>query len=72
MNQKNELIKRFGIMTHLEGGAFAESYCLSWLIDNQEGEQRAASTRIYFLLGQGEFSAFHRLSCILKTSRFYL
>lgn len=61
MNQKNELIERFGMMSHPEGGAFVETYRSSLLVPNHEANERAASTGIYFLLGRGEFSAFHRI-----------
>jgi predicted cupin superfamily sugar epimerase len=59
---KNKLIERFGMMRHPEGGAFVETYRSDVRV-LAEGrlESRTASTAIYFLLGAGEFSAFHRI-----------
>ncbi|MBC7531257.1 MAG: cupin domain-containing protein [Oligoflexus sp.] len=61
MNQKNAIIKRFGMVHHPEGGAFVETYRSSLLVANQEANERVASTGILFLLGRDEFSAFHRI-----------
>jgi predicted cupin superfamily sugar epimerase len=52
---------------HVEGGAFKETYRSPWLL-RQSGlppamkGDRHASTGIYFLLEEGEFSAFHRIA----------
>jgi predicted cupin superfamily sugar epimerase len=56
------LIDRFRMTRHPEGGAFAEIH-RSPLPVSAKGFDglRAASTGIYFLLGRGEFSAFHRI-----------
>lgn len=47
---------------HPEGGAFVETYRsdVSVTADGFSGA-RSASTSIYFLLGRGEFSGFHRI-----------
>ena len=62
MMNKEQIIDRFGMTRHPEGGAFVETY-RSDLAVTAEGfpGPRAASTGIYFLLGRGEFSAFHRI-----------
>jgi len=59
---RDELFRRLGMTAHPEGGAFAEIY-RSGLEISPAGFDgpRSASTSIYFLLGQGEFSAFHRI-----------
>jgi uncharacterized protein len=59
---RDELIDRFKMTRHPEGGAFVEIY-RSGLSVEAAGFQgrRAAATAIYFLLGRGEFSAFHRI-----------
>jgi predicted cupin superfamily sugar epimerase len=59
---KNKLIEQFGMTLHPEGGAFVESYRSSVkVLAEGRMEARTASTAIYFLLGAGEFSAFHRI-----------
>ncbi|HJT73912.1 MAG TPA: cupin domain-containing protein [Chitinophaga sp.] len=55
------------LQSHVEGGAFRETYRSDWLFPKSQlpaGMQgsRNASTGIYFLLEQGEFSAFHRIA----------
>lgn len=59
---RDELIAHFKMTRHPEGGAFVEHY-RSDLSVSAAGfpGPRAASTGIYFLLGRGEFSAFHRI-----------
>lgn len=55
------------LITHVEGGAFKETYRSAMVLpqqiltDEHKGD-RAASTSIYFLLEYGEFSAFHRIA----------
>lgn len=61
-----ELITRFGLTPHPEGGYFRESYRSPELIPRVglpkrfKGE-RSYGTAIYFLLEQGNFSAFHKI-----------
>lgn len=59
---KDDLIRKFQLIAHPEGGAFAESYRASSDV-TADGfpAKRSASTAIYFLLLQGEISAFHRI-----------
>ncbi|HEY9257835.1 cupin domain-containing protein [Chitinophaga sp.] len=55
------------LQSHVEGGAFRETYRSEWVLDmttlpaGMTGN-RNASTCIYFLLEEGEFSAFHRIA----------
>ena len=52
---------------HVEGGAFREVYRSELIIPRKslplffQGD-RSASTHIYFLLAEGQFSAFHRIA----------
>lgn len=46
---------------HVEGGSFRETYRAPLVLQQPAGP-RAASTGIYFLLEDGEFSAFHRIA----------
>jgi predicted cupin superfamily sugar epimerase len=60
-------IDKLGLTPHVEGGAFREVYRSELLIPRSalplffRGD-RAASTSIYFLLAEGQFSAFHRIA----------
>lgn len=61
-----KLIEQFGLQPHPEGGWYKETYRSRETIPaNALPErflgQRAFSTAIYFLLEQGNFSAFHRI-----------
>lgn len=50
----NEIIRLLGMKAHPEGGQYAETY-------RTQGEGRAASTAIYYLLQADEISAWHRV-----------
>lgn len=59
--------KTLQLMQHVEGGSFRETYRAPLVIDHEalpEGfaGARNASTAIYFLLEDGDFSAFHRIA----------
>jgi hypothetical protein len=59
-------IQRLGLTKHVEGGAYKETYRSPELLPHSAiGEafkgDRNASTAIYFLLEQGQFSALHRI-----------
>lgn len=60
-------IERLSLTPHVEGGAFREVYRSELTIPRSnlplffQGD-RSASTAIYFLLAQGQFSAFHRIA----------
>lgn len=54
-------ISRLQLTTHVEGGSFCEYYRSPLLVDTAKGK-RNSCTGIYFLLEQGQFSAFHRIA----------
>ena len=58
-----EVILRYGLRPHPEGGHFREVYRSARRLSALPGDsrERAAVTAIYFLLSGGEFSAFHRV-----------
>ncbi len=54
-------IDQLGLQPHPEGGYYREIYRSSCQIKPQPGLKRAAATHIYYLLGQGDRSCFHRI-----------
>ncbi len=61
-----ELVERFQLLPHPEGGYYRENYRSEETISQNALPQRFSggrqfSTAIYFLLEQGNFSAFHRI-----------
>ena len=60
-----ELIRRFGLEPHPEGGYYSETYRADNLVRRDGASDadgtRAASTAIYFLLAEGAYSAWHRI-----------
>lgn len=61
-----QLIKQYCLQPHPEGGWFKETYKSTEIISasalpERFGAPRVFSTAIYFLLEQGNFSAFHRI-----------
>jgi uncharacterized protein len=57
-----ELVAALGLMPHPEGGHYRETFRAPPLPFDLPGKgSRAASTAIYYLLGAGDFSAFHRV-----------
>jgi predicted cupin superfamily sugar epimerase len=58
-------IKYLQLLPHPEGGYYKESYRSSGILPSSclpgFGGNRSFSTAIYFLLEQGDFSAFHRI-----------
>jgi uncharacterized protein len=60
-----ELIRRFGLEPHPEGGYYSETYRADTFVRrdgaNDADGTRAASTAIYFLLAEGAYSAWHRI-----------
>lgn len=60
-------LDKLQLTRHVEGGAFREVYRSALIIPRKslplffQGD-RAASTHIYFLLAEGQFSAFHRIA----------
>jgi len=53
----DQLIDELGLQPHPEGGHFCETF----RDDPQEGQERAPSTAIYYLLKAGERSHWHRV-----------
>jgi len=60
--QKDELIRRFDLLPHPEGGFFRETYRSKAAVCREGSEgMRCASTAIYYLLADGAHSAWHRI-----------
>jgi predicted cupin superfamily sugar epimerase len=62
----HQYIEYLQLQPHPEGGYFKETYRAEGIISkaclpNQIGGDRSFSTAIYFLLQQGDFSAFHKI-----------
>ncbi len=62
----NDIITHYSMQPHPEGGYYKETYRAAELIAHSAlptrfGGDRSFSTAIYFLLPQGNFSAFHRI-----------
>jgi predicted cupin superfamily sugar epimerase len=60
------LVERFQLEPHPEGGFFRETWRTSEIVPgaalpSRFGGDRSISTAIYFLIGGGHFSAFHRI-----------
>ena len=59
---RDELIRRFGLQPHPEGGYFRETYRAASKVKREGSEEtRTASTAIYYLLCDGAHSAWHRI-----------
>jgi uncharacterized protein len=59
---KDDLIRRFELQAHPEGGYFRETYRSAAKVNREvAGETRSASTAIYYLLCDGAHSAWHRI-----------
>ena len=66
MSIVNQLIQQYNLQKHPEGGWYAQTYKSDELVRSAALPQRfngdrSFSTAIYFLLEQGNFSAFHRI-----------
>ena len=59
-NIKDDIIKKFRLQPHPEGGYFREVYRSKELFQVKNRE-RNISTAIYYLLEGNDFSAFHRI-----------
>jgi predicted cupin superfamily sugar epimerase len=55
-----QLIDQYQLQPHPEGGYFAETWRSTQLVETPFGT-RSTGTAIYFLLTEGNFSAFHRI-----------
>lgn len=62
MPPTDEVIRRFGMIPHPEGGHFVEIHRSNLEVRFGAIEGLAAATSILYLLTPGDFSAFHRLS----------
>ncbi len=66
MNTADDIISKFNLKPHIEGGYFTETYKSQYLVDNNiinedfEGSRPLSST-IYYLLKSGQVSKFHKL-----------
>ncbi|MFL9961554.1 cupin domain-containing protein [Paraburkholderia sediminicola] len=60
---KDELIRRFNLKPHPEGGFFSETYRSAQRVVRDDGSAQnlSASTAIYYLLCDGAHSAWHRI-----------
>ncbi|NYT83228.1 cupin domain-containing protein [Alcaligenaceae bacterium] len=57
------LIRRYGLQPHPEGGYYAETYRSPQRVQHATGgDDRSASTAIYYLLDQTAYSAWHRIA----------
>jgi predicted cupin superfamily sugar epimerase len=61
-----QIVERFGLIPHPEGGFFREVYRAALMVEHPglpagENRRRRTSTLIYFLLYDRQFSAFHRV-----------
>lgn len=54
-------IEKLELLPHPEGGFFKETYRSTESVLNRDGNKRSASTGIYFLMEDENFSAFHRI-----------
>lgn len=57
-----DLIHALALSPHPEGGHYRETYRSARQVTRPDGASRHASTAIYFLLGAGEYSAWHRIA----------
>ncbi|TLG72972.1 cupin domain-containing protein [Culicoidibacter larvae] len=53
--------KVLNMTTHREGGSYFQSYAADYQVSDKNQNTRPAATSIYFLLEEGDYSAFHRL-----------
>ncbi|MFA0810238.1 cupin domain-containing protein [Microbulbifer epialgicus] len=49
------------LIEHPEGGKFLEVFRSNATVTNKNGQERSALTHIYFSLGRGEISRFHKV-----------
>jgi len=66
MQDVRKIVERFELRPHPEGGYFREVFRSDVTlehpgVDAGRGARRSGSTLIYFLLADGDFSAFHRV-----------
>ncbi len=59
-----DIVAKYQLIPHPEGGYYKETYRSVLQVTDADGNQRPASTAIYFLLSFSDFSAFHRLTSV--------
>ncbi|MEB3234891.1 MAG: cupin domain-containing protein [Cyanobacteriota bacterium] len=65
-----ELIQRYGLIPHPEGGWYRELHRSPLLVQRADGRHRSALTAILFLLQAGEISRWHRVAAADETWHF--
>lgn len=62
-SKSEEIVAAYRLEKHPEGGWFRETYRSALFLETVPGYPggRSACTAIHFLIGRGDFSAFHRL-----------
>lgn len=63
-----DIVRRFDLKPHPEGGFYRELYRSGMVVEHPnvpsgERAQRSVGTFIYYLLANGQISAFHRVKC---------
>lgn len=61
MLNKDQVIAKYHMLPHPEGGYYVETFRSSTRIQTPSGEERSSSTAILFLLSQHEASHLHRI-----------
>ncbi len=66
----NQLIERYQLIPHPEGGWYRELHRSEHTVNRSDGEQRSALTLILFLLQGGDISRWHRVAAADETWHF--
>lgn len=61
MSEADKIIERLNLKPHPEGGFYCETYRHAEKINTEKGSRNTA-TGIYFLLKEGQYSQWHRVS----------
>jgi uncharacterized protein len=61
ITRASELISRLGLDSHPEGGYYGEVYRAQQMVITESKKERSALTTIFFLLTEGQKSAWHRV-----------
>ncbi len=56
------VIESLELVPHPEGGLYRETFRSTQWVTSGDGQRRCAGTAIFYLLREGEFSVFHRIS----------
>ena len=68
--QADQLIQRYGLMGHPEGGWYREIHRSPLFVQHPDGRRRSALTAILFLLQAGEISRWHQVTAADETWHF--